>query len=459
MSHARRAPNIILINCDDLGYGDLACYGSTRNRTPALDALAAQGVRLTDFYMASPVCSPSRGAMMTGCYPPRIGFDNFDGRGVLLPGHAVGLNPSEITIATLLRGHGYSTKMVGKWHCGDQREFLPTRHGFDDYYGLPYSNDMGRQAGRAVQLPPLPLLHNEEVIQQQPDQAHLIERYTEESVRFLRESSSRPERPFFLYLAHMQVHHPLYAPDRFVRESLNGRYGACVEAVDWSTSVLMHELRSLGLDSNTIVIFTSDNGSRGDHGGSNSPLCGSKATTWEGGMRVPCIAWWPGHFPAGHTCNALTSSIDLYPTLANIAGAPLPTDRIIDGVDIGGLLTADAPDSPRKTFLYYRVSDLEAVRDARWKLFVRRRGQEVRELYDLSTDIGESKNLFDQHPQIVADLMKHIAAARIDLGDAGTATVGINRRPLGRVTNATPLTEYDPSHPYIEAMYDLPESG
>ena len=456
MNQPHRPPNIILINCDDLGYGDLSCYGSTRNRTPTLDGLAAQGVRFTDFYMTSPICSPSRGAMMTGCYPRRIGFEDFDGRHVLFPGQAVGLNPSEVTIATILRNRGYATQMVGKWHCGDQPEFLPTRHGFDNYFGLPFSNDMGRQVGRTVNFPPLPLLRNEAVIQQQPDQANLIERYTDESVRFMRANTSRP---FFLYLAHMQVHLPLYAPARFIRDSQNGRYGACVEAVDWSTAVLMDELRRLGLDKNTIVIFTSDNGSLAYNGGSNGALRGKKATTWDGGMRVPCIAWWPGHFRAGKTCSELACAIDFLPTLANIAGAKTPTDRMLDGVDIGGLLTADAAASPRRTFLYYRTGTLSAVRNDRWKLFVSRQDAPVHELYDLRADIGETTNLFEQNPAVVTELMKHIEAARADLGDKGTGAEGANCRPIGRVKNAVPLTVYDPSHPYIEAMYDLPDSG
>jgi len=448
-------PNIILINCDDLGYGDLGCYGSAVNRTPAIDALAAQGVRLTDFYMASCVCSPSRGAMLTGCYPRRIGFDMFDGRHVLFPGQGVGLNPDEVSLATLLRGHGYATKMVGKWHCGDQRAFLPTRHGFEDYLGIPYSNDMGVQRTRTGR-PPLPLLRNEEVIQQQPDQAAIIERYTEECVRFLR---GHTKHPFFLYVAHMQVHLPLYAPERFVRGSQNGRYGACVEAVDWSTAVLMHELRSLGLDNDTIVIFTSDNGSRGDNGGSNGVLRGRKATTWDGGQRVPCIVRWPGHVLAGTTRSELTSSIDLFPTLAAFAGAKPSTDRTIDGVDISGLLTRREASSPRDSFLYYHGAILNAVRDQRWKLFVRRQDQEVRELYDLRADIGETTNVFEKNPGVATALMKRIDSARADMGDGGVGEKGANCRPIGRVDNPTTLTTHDPSHPYIEAEYDLTETG
>ena len=274
-----RQPNILLINCDDLGYGDLGCYGSTSNDTPVIDRMAEEGMRLTDFYMASPVCSPSRGAMMTGCYPPRIGFGDFDGQWVLFPGQGLGLHPKERTIASLLKDAGYRTMLVGKWHCGDQPDFLPTRHGFDHYYGLPYSNDMGRQGGRDT-YPPLPLLMEEEVLEAQPDQRSLTERYVEQAVRFMRKNR---ENPFFLYMAHMHVHLPHYAPERFERESRNGEYGAAVACVDWATGVLLHELKRLGLDEDTLVVFTSDNGSRGDRGGSNAPLRGSKGTTWEGG--------------------------------------------------------------------------------------------------------------------------------------------------------------------------------
>jgi len=250
-------PNIVLINCDDLGYGDLGCYGSTRNQTTAIDKLATEGVRLTDFYMASPVCSPSRAAMLTGCYPPRIGFAKFGNHAVLYPGDRYGLHPEELTTAKVLKDGGYRTRLVGKWHCGDQPEFLPTRHGFDGFYGLPYSNDMGRQNPDDT-FPPLPLMHNESVIQEQPDQTSLTERYVEDCVRFIR-SYAEASDPFFLYLAHFHVHVPHYTAPRFMRKSRNGAYGAAVAAIDWSVDVLMTELRRLGLDENTLVIFTSDN--------------------------------------------------------------------------------------------------------------------------------------------------------------------------------------------------------
>ncbi|MDP6038287.1 MAG: sulfatase, partial [Candidatus Latescibacteria bacterium] len=431
-------PNIILINCDDLGYGDLGCYGSKINSTPALDKMAEEGIKFTNFYMASPVCSPSRGAMLTGCYPPRIGFGSFEGRWVLFPGQPVGLNPEEITIAKLLKTEGYATKIVGKWHCGDQREFLPTRHGFDSYYGIPYSNDMGRQVEDDPR-PPLPLLRDEEVIQAQPDQRGITERYVEECVRFMRENK---ENPFFLYLAHMHVHLPHYPPERFLRESENGVYGAAVACIDWAAACIFYELKSLGLDDNTLVIFTSDNGSRArDEGGSNAPLRATKGTTWEGGQRVPCIMRWPGKISAGKTSSELTLSMDFYPTLAEIGGAEVPTDRIIDGKDIRPLMfEEEGATSQHEAFFYYKRDSIEAVRSGKYKLHIRKDDDEVNELYNLEADIGETTNIYDQHPNVVADLKAKIDTCRKDIGDAAAGIEGENIRPSGRVENPEPLT-------------------
>ena len=453
----QRNPNMILINCDDLGYGDLGCYGSQLNPTPAIDKLAAEGLRFTDFYMASPVCSPSRGAMLTGCYPPRIGFGSFDGDWVLFPGQGVGLHPQEVTFAKLLQQAGYATKIVGKWHCGDQKAFLPTRHGFDSYYGLPYSNDMGIQAGNSSSYPPLPLLRDEDVIQAQPDQAALTERYVEESVRFVRENR---QRPFFLYLAHMHVHLPIYAPERFLKESKNGRYGAAVSCIDWATSVILHELKARGLEEDTLVIFTSDNGSRcRNEGGSNGMLRGTKGTTWEGGMRVPCIMRWPGRIPPGMVCNELATAMDFYPTLAKLGGASIPDDRTIDGKDIAPLLLSRNAQSPHATFFYYLTNSLEAVRNQRWKLHVRKGNQALQELYDIKADPGETQNLYAAQPDVVRELQAALAACRTDLGDDATGVQGANIRPIGRVAEPEPLTKLDSEHPYIIAMYDLKDSG
>lgn len=455
-------PNIVLINCDDLGYGDLGCYGSLKNDTPNLDQLAKEGIRFTDFYMASPVCSPSRGAMMTGCYPPRIGFGDFHGEVVLFPGDDIGLNPKEITIAKVMKNAGYRTYHVGKWHCGDQEEFLPTNHGFDDYYGLPFSNDMA-VTEKSKRFPPLPLLHGTEVIQQQPDQRSITERYTEKCVEFIRESK---QEPFFLYLAHMHVHLPLYASEQFVKKSRNGDYGACVMAIDWSTGVIIDALKRYGIYENTLIIFTSDNGSRNDFGESNGILRGRKTQTWEGGQRVPFIVHWKGHIEPD-VSHELISSLDFYPSLATIAGGKIPEDRVIDGIDLSDLILGKTKKSKRTEFFYYLCNTLEAARVGEWKLHVAKpktiqeidQDIEVRELYNLKEDPGEQRNVYEQYPEVVEKIMDRIQFCREDLGDAFTKTKGRNVREPGKVKNPRLLTQYDENHPYIVSMYDKTEMG
>ena len=362
-------PNIILINCDDLGYGDIGCYGSELNRTPFLDRMAAEGIRFTDFYMASSICTPSRGAMMTGCYPPRIGFGYFDGRGVLWPGQAYGLGPQEVTIAQLLQQAGYATKLVGKWHCGDQPEFLPTRFGFDSYYGLPFSNDMamidmGRPLGN-YDNPPLPLVRDEEVIQEQPDQRALTERYVEESVRFIRENR---DRPFLLYFAHMYVHRPRYVPKHSLSESQNGAYGAAVEQIDWSAAVLFDELKSLGLDQDTLVVFTSDNGAsitNMDKGRQQWPAQG-RQRYHVGGRSAAALhhALARTGFRLAPSATEVATSMDFYPTFAALAGVPIPQDRIYrrQRHKAAGCSPRRARTSPHDAFFYYYMDNLEAVR-------------------------------------------------------------------------------------------------
>jgi arylsulfatase A-like enzyme len=470
-------PNIVLINCDDLGYGDLGCYGSVKNDTPHLDRLAAEGRRFTDFYMASPVCSPSRGAMLTGCYPPRIGFGDFHGEIVLFPGFDIGLHPDEVTIADVLKQAGYRTMHVGKWHCGDQEPFLPTSHGFDDYYGLPYSNDMAISE-KNKRFPPLPLLDGTDVVEQQPDQRSLTERYTERCIRFIRDAK---DNPFFLYLGHMHVHLPLYAPEVFEKRSRNGDYGACVMAIDWSTGAIVEALKKYGVYQDTIIIFTSDNGSRNDFGQSNGILRGSKRETWEGGQRVPFIVHWKDHVEPAVT-DGMISSLDLLPSLATLAGASLPADRIIDGMDLSDYMLGKAKESARTEFFYYLCNTLEAARVGDWKLHVAKPktsreteetvkdasqipapviddDAEVKLLYNLRSDPCESCNVYEAHPEVVDAIMKRIEACRKDVGDAFTNTKGRHVRPIGRVAHAKPLTSYDENHPYIMAMYDKNEVG
>ncbi len=454
-----KKPNIVLINCDDLGYGDLGCYGSKLNNTPVLDKMADEGMKFTSFYMASSLCSPSRGAMLTGCYPRRIGFGSFDDEGVLFPGQGLGLHPEEITIASILKDADYRTMLVGKWHCGDQPEFLPLNHGFDHYYGLPYSNDMGVQARRINQkvFPPLPLMRDHEVIQEQPDQASLTERYVEQGVRFIRDNK---EKPFFLYFAHMHVHLPLYAPERFLKNSKNGDYGATVECIDWATGVIIDELKRQQLEENTLIIFTSDNGSNEKCGGSNYPLRGTKCTTWEGGMRVPCIMYWPGIISPGKVCDELVTSMDFFTTIAKFTGQSIPQARVIDGIDISSLIFGEQNKTClREAFFYYLYDNLEAVRSGKWKLHVRKGDKKVRELYDLDQDIGESNNLYDKYPEIVSRLEEYLDNARADLGDASEDVEGENTRPLGRCQNPDTLTHYNEDHPYIIALYDKEDYG
>ena len=462
-------PNVVLVNCDDLGYGDLGCYGSTRNETPTLDRLAADGIRFDSFYTASPVCSPARAALLTGCYPPRIGFGSFDGLPVLFPGMGVGLPPTEVSLARVLSDAGYATQAIGKWHCGDQPHFQPTNHGFDHYLGLPYSNDMGRQAGRPEflpEMPPLPLLADGEVIEQQPDQSSLTGRYVEHALDFLRANA---DRPFFLYLAHMYVHVPIYVEERFAEQSTNGAYGAAVASIDWATEMILAELDSQGIADDTIVVFTSDNGSLGDNpppwgspeplGGSNDPLRGTKGTTWEGGQRVPGIVRWPKRITAGRVSEQIVTAMDLLPTLAALCDARLPTDRVLDGRDVSELWFDDGAASPHEAFFYYWMNDLEAVRSGRWKLHFSKKGTEQRELYDLDADVGETSDVLDDHPDVAARLDALAETMRTALGDARLGRTGREVRPIGRVDDPSPLTSYDPDHPYVVAEYDLSDRG
>ncbi len=421
--------------------------------------MAERGMRFTDFYAASPVCSPSRAGLMTGCYPKRVGLASGVHHCVLFPGDPIGLHPDEITIAALLKSGGYATKLVGKWHLGDQPPFLPTEHGFDSYFGLPYSNDhyLGRPREqlrrhpspfREHGFPPLPLMCNADVIEEEPDQATLTERYARESVKFI---ETHKNEPFFLYLSHMYVHTPLHPPKGFQAKSQNGAYGAEVEYIDFTTGIILDTLKELDLDRRTLVIFTSDNGSCGRDGGSNAPLRGAKGTTWEGGMREPCIMYWPGQIPAGTVCSEICSTMDVLPTMAHLAGCELPTDRIIDGIDIRSAMFNESTSAgARETLFYYQENTLSAVRAGDWKLFV---DGEPR-LFNLREDISETNNLHGQHPKITARLTEYARACRDDIGDESLGIEGRNCRPVGRVSNPKMLTSYPRDHPYIEAAYD-----
>ncbi len=453
-----KRPNIILINCDDLGYGDLGCYGSKLNKTPVLDRLAQQGVRLSNFYSGSPLCSPSRGGMMTGCYPPRVSFGEFDGRLVLFPGMAIGLDSQEDTIPSMLKNAGYKTKLVGKWHCGDQPEHMPLAHGFEEYFGLPYSNDMGRQNGR-TDYPPLPLMDGAEIAEQQPDQCSITDRYTEKCVEFIERNV---ENPFFLYLAHMHVHRPLYAEKRFVEQSDNGDFGACVEAIDWSTGVIVERLEQLGIAENTLIIFTSDNGGLAQSGGTNAPLAGRKGTTFEGGQRVPCIMYQKGVMQSA-VLDGIMSNIDFLPTLLSLCGVEQKPKNPIDGIDCSDFILGKE-ESPRKLFFYYLGNSLEAVREGDWKLHVAKKDyttdrEAVKLLYNLRDDVGETNNLYDERPEIVERLCGIIEKFKGELGDSFTKVTGCAVRAAGRVDDPKPLTSYNEDHPYIVAMYDRDDIG
>ncbi|MDO8684130.1 MAG: sulfatase [Armatimonadota bacterium] len=395
------APNIVLINCDDAGYSDFGCYGAELIRTPNVDALAAGGIKFTDFYACAPVCTPSRAGLLTGRYPVRVGLPR-----VLFPKSEKGISDSEITIAQALKSRGYATACIGKWHLGDLPQYLPTRHGFDYYCGIPYSNDMGNRP----KLPKyVPLMRNEEIIEAPVDQDTLTRRYTQEAIAFIKQNKNKP---FFVYLPHTMPHVPLAASDRFRGKSKRGLYGDVIEEIDWSLGEIRKALAEEGLDKNTLVIFTSDNGpwlSQGENGGSAGPLRDGKMTVFEGGMREPFIAYWPGRIRPGGICRQPASNLDMFPTLVTLAGGKVPTDRIIDGRNITKLLTGSAkmPDYP---FYYYQMETLDAIRYGHYKLHINRKQKPLHkpQLYNLDLDIGEKRNIANQHPDIVADLLARI---------------------------------------------------
>ena len=440
-------PNFVVILIDDMGYGDIGPFGSKLNRTPCLDRMAAEGMKLTSFYTA-PVCTPSRAQMMTGCYAKRVSLPN-----VLGPVSRIGISSSERTVAELLKQRGYATMCVGKWHLGDQPQFLPTRHGFDHYLGLPYSNDMGGR-GR----PPVPLLRDQRVIEAPVRQDTLVERYTKEAVKFI---TANQDRPFFLYLPHTAVHVPIHPGKAFQGHSANGRYGDWVEEVDWSTGRVLDTLRALKLDSRTLVVFTSDNGpwrSKGKDAGVAGPLRGGKSSTWEGGVREPTIAWWPDRIPAGTVCDAMMSEMDVLPTLVKLAGGAVPNHRVIDGRDIWPLLSGRSKQSPHEALFYFKGNRLEAARSGPWKLAIVEQIENgidkeqkpstkpfVPKLFNLDADIGETTDVAARHPDVVERLQGCIRKMDADLGVTGR---GPGVRPSGVVDQPQPLLlrnamEYD----------------
>ncbi len=430
-------PNFIIISCDDMGYSDIGCFGSDKNRTPNIDRMAAEGMRFKSFYVTSGVCSPSRASLMTGCYPMRVGMhENSKGFYVLFPQDQKGLHPKEVTIAEKLKKQDYATACIGKWHLGDQPEFLPRQQGFDYYYGLPYSNDMREN-------PPLPLIRNETVIEAPAFQETLTQRYTIETINFIH---TNKDKPFFIYLAHTMPHLPWHVSADFKGKSANGMYGDVIEEIDHSTGKILEALKEAGVDDNTVIVFTSDNGGirRNNH-----PLSGGKATIMEGGMRVACVMRWPGKIPAGASCDEICTTMDLLPTFARLAGSREPDDRIIDGKNILDLMQQKkGARSPHGAFYYYFMSQLRAVRSGPWKLHLgldpmlekwngSPTGQCVAALYNLDSDIAEKENIIEDHPRVVKRLMKLAEKARQDIGDYKLQGSGI--RAGGWVENPVPL--------------------
>ena len=426
----QRKPNFVIIFTDDQGYQDVGCFGSPNIRTPNLDRMAAEGTRFTDFYSAASICSPSRAALMTGCYPPRVGITR-----VLFPRDTIGLNPQERTIADVLKDRGYATACIGKWHLGHLPTFLPTNNGFDFYLGIPYSNDMDGLKGKNRNLDRawtqkdyspwnVPLMRNEEVIERPTDQTKLIERYTREAVHFIHREK---DGPFFLYLPHTMPHIPMFVSDGFYVKDPQKAYQATIEQIDWSVGEVFKALKEAGVDDNTLVIFTSDNGpwlSMKHHGGCALPLRDGKFSTYEGGMREPCIMRWPGKIPAGRECHEIAATIDLLPTLAGLAGGRVPTDRVIDGRDIWPLMAGKpGAKTPHDAYYYYRGKRLEAVRSGTWKLI---RKKKTTELYSLAEDISEKHNVAAENPQIVQRLTAMM--------DAFDTELQANARPPGEVT-------------------------
>lgn len=445
-------PNIVIVFTDDQGYQDVGIFGSPDIKTPHLDQMAREGVKLTNFYAAQAVCSASRAGLLTGCYPNRLGI-----HGAFMPNSMRGLNHSETTIAEMLKPLNYNTAIFGKWHLGDHPSFMPKNHGFDEYFGIPYSNDMWPlhpQQGPIFDFGPLPLYENETIIDTLTDQALLTTQITERSVDFIKRNK---DNPFFLYIAHPQPHVPLYVSEKFKGKSERGLYGDVIMEIDWSVGQVLKTLKETGLDENTLVIFTSDNGpwlNYGTHAGSALPLREGKGTALEGGQREPCIIRYPKKLKAGRTIDVPMMAIDVLPTLAEITGATLP-DTTIDGKSVWNIWTGETTESPQEAYyFYYHVNELHGVRYGNWKLYFphtyrtlngREGGKdgypveyehntiEKIELYDLVNDISETTNVAEEHPEIVAKIKSLAEKARNELGDALIEQTGTGNRPIGQV--------------------------
>ena len=454
---AERLPNVIIILTDDQGYGDVGVFGAKNFATPNLDGLARDGAKFTNFHVAQAVCSASRAALLTGCYSNRVGI-----HGALGPGATHGLNPSELTIAEMLKARGYATGMAGKWHLGHRAPFLPNRRGFDESFGLPYSNDMWpfHPEAKPGTYPPLPLYENGRVIDAEitPEKMrNLTTWYTERAVSFIERNR---ERPFFFYLAHAMPHVPLAVSDKFKGKSAAGLYGDVMMEIDWSVGEVLRALAKHHLEKDTLVIFTSDNGpwlSYGNHAGSAGPLREGKGTSWEGGTRVPCLMRWPGRIPAGATSDDFVMTIDLLPTLAKLTGARLP-ETPIDGLDVWPLLSrSPGAKNPHEGYgIWYAQNELQSVvsGDGRWKLVLAHRyrtlagrpggrdgipasyeNADVRApaLFELSRDLGETTDVAAAHPDVVQRLLAFAEKCRDDLGDSLTKRTGRGTRQPGRV--------------------------
>lgn len=454
-------PNVVLIFMDDLGYGDLSVYGATGYKTPHLDQMSSEGMRFTSFYAAQAVCSASRAGLLTGCYPNRIGI-----QGALFPNAKKGINPDEVTIAEMLKEQGYATAIFGKWHLGDAEEFLPLQHGFDEFAGLPYSNDMwpvdfdgnpivDTTNWRLKSFPPLPFIEGNQKVKEirtLDDQAQLTTTYTEKAVDFIRR---KKDKPFFLYVPHSMPHVPIAVSDKFKGKSEEGLYGDLMMELDWSVGQILQALKDNGIDDNTLVIYTSDNGpwlNFGNHAGNTGGLREGKGTSWEGGQREPCIMRWPGVVPEKSICNKISSSIDVLPTLAAITGGKLPAHKI-DGVNILPLLKGEEAANPRDhLYYYYGRNNLEAVRKGQWKLVFPHKHRSYKNnlpgneghpgpttqvqfekttLYDLRRDPGEEYDVTELYPDVVQELEALAEVARRDLGDDLTERKGENVRPAG----------------------------